>query len=186
MLKDIIAVASNESDIVLDYHLGSGTTAAVAHKMNRQYIGVEQMDYIQTVAVERLKKVIAGEQGGISKSVNWQGGGSFVYLELAEKNEKAMCLISACKNLEELLKVFDTLCKKYFLHYNVRINEFINKTCKEEEFKNLPLNRQKEIFMRMLDLNQLYVNASDRHDKDAGLSENDIVATEEFYGLQNN
>lgn len=95
-----------------------------------------------------------------------------------------MRLISACKNLEELISIFDTLCKKYFLHYNVHVNEFINKTCKEEEFKKLTLNRQKEIFMRMLDLNQLYVNASDRKDKDAGLSQNDIAATEEFYQLK--
>lgn len=75
-------MSTNEGDIVLDYHLGSGTTGAVAHKMNRQYIGIEQMDYIETVSVERLKKVIAGEQGGISKDVEWQGGGSFVYCEL--------------------------------------------------------------------------------------------------------
>lgn len=64
-IKRIIEIATNAGDIVLDYHLGSGTTAAVAHKMNRQYIGIEQMDYVETVAVERLKKVIAGEQGGI-------------------------------------------------------------------------------------------------------------------------
>lgn len=82
LIKTLIEISTQENDIVLDFHLGSGTTAAVAHKMNRQYIGVEQMDYIETVAVERLKKVITGEQGGISKSVNWQGGGSFTYLEL--------------------------------------------------------------------------------------------------------
>src|SRR5690606_16016443 len=82
VLQRIIQRCTKENDIVLDYQLGSGTTASTAHKMNRQYIGIEQMDYIETVAVERLKKVIDGEQGGISKSVNWQGGGSFVYLEL--------------------------------------------------------------------------------------------------------
>ena len=69
-IQRIIELSSSESDIVLDYHLGSGTTAAVAHKMNRQYIGVEQMDYIDTVTIERLKKVIEGEQGGISKLEN--------------------------------------------------------------------------------------------------------------------
>ena len=82
LIERIITSITQENDIVLDYHLGTGTTAVVAHKMNRQYIGIEQMDYIETVAVERLKKVIDGEQGGISKSVNWQGGGSFVYFEL--------------------------------------------------------------------------------------------------------
>ena len=184
LMSFVLGIGSDEHDIVLDYHLGSGTTAAVAHKMNRQYIGVEQMDYIKTISCERLKKVIVGEQGGISKSVNWQGGGSFVYMELAEKNEKAMQLISACKNYDELVLIFNTLATKYFLHYNVRINDFINKTCKEEQFRNLSLEKQKEIFCRMLDLNQLYVNCDDRNDKDSGLSENDIKATENFYQIK--
>ncbi|MBE6359858.1 MAG: site-specific DNA-methyltransferase, partial [Treponema bryantii] len=184
LLSRIIEMASDEHDIILDYHLGSGTTAAVAHKMNRQYIGVEQLNYGENDSVVRLQNVINGDSTGISKSVNWQGGGSFVYMELAEKNEKAMQLISACKNYDELVSIFNTLSTKYFLHYNVRINDFINKTCKEEQFKNLSLEKQKEIFCRMLDLNQLYVNCDDRNDKDSGLSENDIKATENFYQIQ--
>ena len=184
LLKRIIDIISNPSDIILDYHLGSGTTAAVAHKMNRQYIGVEQLNYGENDSVVRLQNVIKGDSTGISKSVDWQGGGSFVYMELAEKNEKAMQLISACKNYDELVSIFNTLSTKYFLHYNVRINDFINKTCKEEQFKNLSLEKQKEIFCRMLDLNQLYVNCDDRNDKDSGLSENDIKATEKFYQIQ--
>lgn len=63
------------NDLVLDYHLGSGTTCTVAHKMGHEYIGIEQMDYIESITVEKNeKKVIEGEQGGISKAVNWQGG----------------------------------------------------------------------------------------------------------------
>ena len=184
-IRRILQISTSPSDIVLDYHLGSGTTAAVAHKMNRQYIGVEQMDYIETVAVERLKKVICGEQGGISKFVNWNGGGSFVYMELAKKNERAAELISSCKNLDELVKIFDTLSKKYFLHYNVRVKEFRNEVVASEKFAALPLERQKEMFIRMLDLNQLYVNVSDRHDTTTGLSQNDIAFTEDFYRLKN-
>ena len=184
LLKFLVEVFSKNDDIILDYHLGSGTTAAVAHKMNRQYIGVEQLNYGENDSVVRLQNVINGDSTGISKSVNWQGGGSFVYMELAEKNEKAMNLISACKNYDELVSIFNTLSTKYFLHYNVRINDFINKTCKEEQFKNLSLEKQKEIFCRMLDLNQLYVNCDDRNDKDSGLLENDIKATENFYQIQ--
>ncbi len=82
LIKRIFEASTQENDIVLDYHLGSGTTCAVAHKMNRRYIGIEQMDYIETIAVERIKKVIEGEQGGISKALEWKGGGSFVYAEL--------------------------------------------------------------------------------------------------------
>lgn len=184
-MQRIIKLSTSESDIVLDYHLGSGTIAAVAHKMNRQYIGVEQMDYINTVTVERLKKVIEGEQGGISKLENWHGGGSFVYMELAEKNEQAVRLISACKNLEELISIFDELCNKYFLHYNVRIKEF-REEVKTDRFQSLPLKEQKEMFCRMLDLNQLYINADDREDNKSGLSTNDIAITEDFYRLRGN
>lgn len=183
LLNRVIEMCSDKSDIVLDYHLGSGTTAAVAHKMNRQYIGVEQLDYGENDSVVRLKNVIEGDQSGISKSVNWQGGGSFVYLELAKKNEMAMEQISACKSYEELVKLIKTLCTKYFLHYNVRVKEF----CKEIEsvhFQKQPLKKQKEMFARMLDLNQIYVNVDDRKDKSNGLSENDIAVTEDFYQLK--
>ena len=183
LLKRILEISTKPTDIVLDYHLGSGTTAAVAHKMNRQYIGIEQMDYIESVTVERLKKVIDGEQGGISKAQNWQGGGSFVYLEVAKKNEKALEQISACKSLEELTALFDELCSKYFLHYNVRVKEF-RKEIESERFKQLSLKQQKEMFSRMLDLNQLYVNVDDRHDKNTGLTKDDIAITEDFYKLK--
>jgi len=84
LLKRIILIATQKNDLIMDFHLGSGTTCAVAHKMGRRYIGIEQMDYIEDISVERMKKVIEGEQGGISKSVDWKGGGSFIYCELKE------------------------------------------------------------------------------------------------------
>ena len=87
LIKRIIECFTNENDIVLDFFLGSGTTAAVALKMKRQFIGVEQMDYIEDLAVVRLNNVISGEMFGISKSLKWQGGGSFVYCELKELNQ---------------------------------------------------------------------------------------------------
>ena len=182
LIERILSIGTSESDIVLDYHLGSGTTAAVAHKMNRQYIGIEQLDYGENDSVVRLQNVINGDQTGISKSVNWQGGGSFVYLELAKKNETALEQISDCKSLEELTELFDVLCSKYFLHYNVRVKEF-RKEIESERFKQLNLKQQKEMFSRMLDLNQLYVNTDDRHDKNTGLTEDDIAITEDFYQL---
>ena len=184
LLERIIKAHTDEHEIVLDMFSGTGTTGAVSHKMNRQYILCEQLVEHIDITNRRLSKVIEGEQSGISKRNNWKGGGSFVYMELAEKNEKAMRLISACKDLKELERIFKTLCEKYFLHYNVRVNDFINKTCKEEEFKKLSLKRHKEIFMRMIDLNQLYVNVSDRNDKDSGLTKNDIAATEDFYRIK--
>jgi adenine-specific DNA-methyltransferase len=82
LIQRILQIATNENDLVLDSFLGSGTTAAVAHKMNRRYIGIEMGDHAQTHCQPRLKKVIDGEQGGISKAVNWTGGGGVRFYRL--------------------------------------------------------------------------------------------------------
>jgi len=82
LLNRIIHLASNSGDLVLDSFLGSGTTAAVAHKMGRRWIGIEMGDHAVTHCVPRMRKVIDGEQGGISKAVNWQGGGGFRFFRL--------------------------------------------------------------------------------------------------------
>lgn len=87
LLKRIIEVSSNENDIVLDFFAGTGTTCAVAHKLNRRYIGVEIQDYAEDIIVERLKKVIEGDKYGISKRINWEGGGNFLYMELLKHND---------------------------------------------------------------------------------------------------
>lgn len=183
LLQRIIEMSTSESDIVLDYHLGSGTTAAVAHKMNRQYIGLEQLDYEQNDSVLRLKNVINSDSTGISKSVNWKGGGSFIYLELAKNNQKAVEQIQTCNSYDELVLFFDEMCEKYFLHYNVKVKQFREEVCKEDNFKKLSLNKQKELFIKMLDLNQLYVNFSDMEDNKHNLSSNDIDITKDFYQL---
>ena len=83
LIQKIIKISTNENDIILDSFLGSGTTAAVAHKMGRRWIGVELGEHAKTHCFPRLKAVVDGEQGGISKSVNWQGGGGFKFYTLA-------------------------------------------------------------------------------------------------------
>lgn len=181
LIERIINLSTKTGDLVLDYHLWSGTTATAAHKMGRQYIGIEQMDYIEPVSVKRMKKVIAGEQGGISKSVNWQGGGEFVYFELAEWNEEAKKTIQKADSIEELEKFFDTMYERYFLNYNVSIKDFKEKVLPDTKFRSLPLERQKDMFIRMLDLNQMYVNFTERNDKKFGLSGGDTALSEEFY-----
>lgn len=184
LIQRVLEIGTSEdNDIVLDYHLGSGTTCAVAHKMNRQYIGIEQLDYDENDASVRLKNVIEGDKTGVSTALNWQGGGSFIYMELAKNNQNAKELINKCKSYKELIKLFDTLYSKYFLHYNVRINEFKNTISKEENFKKLSLERQKEIFCRMLDNNQLYVHTGEMEDKQYGISKDDIRLTKDFYQL---
>ena len=106
LLERIITLATNPGDIVLDSFLGSGTTAAVAHKMNRRWIGIELGEHAYTHCIPRLKAVVDGEQGGISKAVNWKGGGGFRVYELAptllEKDEYGILEISDKYN-EEML-----------------------------------------------------------------------------------
>jgi adenine-specific DNA-methyltransferase len=181
LLRRIIEMSTEPGEIVMDYHLGSGTTCAVAHKMGRQYIGIEQLDYKQNGSVIRLNNVIKGDKTGVSKSVKWQGGGDFVYIELAKWNKEAKEKILKAKTLSELEKLFNKLYEKYFLNYNVKTKEFKEKFIKEEGFKNLSLNDQKRLFIEMLDMNQMYVNFSERADKKYNLSQEDIALSEEFY-----
>ena len=84
LIKRVLEIATDEGDLVLDSFLGSGTTTAVAHKMGRRWIGIEMGDHAKTHCAVRMKKVVDGEQGGISKAVKWNGGGGFRYYELGE------------------------------------------------------------------------------------------------------
>ena len=84
LIKRMLEISTDPHDLVLDSYLGSGTTAAVAHKMNRRWIGVEMGEHASSHCLPRLEKVVSGEQGGISQSVNWKGGGGFQFLKLGE------------------------------------------------------------------------------------------------------
>lgn len=179
LLKRVIESATKENDIILDFNMGSGTTQAVAHKMNRQYIGVEQMDYINTVSVPRLQKVIEGEQGGISKDLQWQGGGSFVYAELAKENQGIVENLINCSSKEELSHQIDNLLNDGVLNYEVDFDKFTNT---KKEFHELELEDQKEVLIRVLDSNQLYVNYSDIEDSAYNFTNDEIAFNHSFYG----
>ena len=84
LIQRVLSLATSPDDLVLDSYLGSGTTAAVAHKMNRRYIGIEMGEHAVTHCLPRLKKVVEGEQGGISEAVGWKGGGGFRFMKLGE------------------------------------------------------------------------------------------------------
>lgn len=180
LIAFLIKAVTKENDIILDYHLGSGTTASTAHKLNRQYIGVEQMNYIENVVVKRLKKVISGEQGGISEIANWQGGGDFVYLELKKYNQFFIDQIEEAKNTKVLLKIWKDMKSKSFLNYNVDIK---NQEEHIEEFKLLSLEDQKHHLLDILDKNQLYVNLSSMDDNDFKVTPEEKKVTKEFYNL---
>ena len=159
--------------------MGSATTQAVAHKMNRQYIGIEQMDYIETVSVKRLEKVIEGEQGGISKSVDWQGGGSFVYCELKNDAQDFKNTVLEAREPETLSQLFEQAKKSSFLSYRVD-----PKKLKKSEFEKLSLAEQKQILSEIIDNNNLYVNYSDIDDIDYGISAQDKELNHAFYGKE--
>ncbi|MGN8388500.1 DNA methyltransferase [Helicobacter pylori] len=156
LIQRILEVSTNENDLVLDFFAGSGTTCAVAHKMKRRYIGIEQMDYIETITKERLKKVIEGEQGGISKKCDFKGGGSFVYAELKEVNLEIKKQILNAKSADECLKIFNDLNERILKRADNKMDEIHS-----EEFQNLDLNEQKRICCASLDSNEDYLNLGD-------------------------
>ena len=200
LIQRIIEYTTKEGDIILDFHLGSGTTCAVAHKMGRQYIGIEQMDYVETIPVERIKKVIGKkvetegsgspleeieyDTGGISKSVNWQGGGDFVYCELMQYNEVYMDKIQAAQSSKELIALWRDIAENSFLNWYVNpempedaVNDFIAIGKGKKG-----LNKQKKRLAELLDKNQLYVNLSEIDDEDFDVSEEDKALNRAFYG----
>ncbi len=198
LMQRVIEYTTKEDDLVLDFHLGSGTTAAVAQKMNRQWITVEQMDYVNTITVERLKKVIGkkgkkdGElfeeleydTGGISKSVNWQGGGDFIYCELMKYNQAFMDKIQAAQTSKELIELWKNISENSFLNWYVNPEipeEAANDFIEIGEDEN-GLDKQKKLLAELLNKNQLYVNFSEIDDEDFDVSEEDKQLNQSFYG----
>ena len=170
---DTLKIMTKDDDIILDFFAGSGTTGHATLALNkedggsRNFILVEQLHEHIDVCKKRIRGVLKND--------------NFIYLELAKWNEEAKEKILKTKNLKELEKLFDELYERYFLNYNVKTKEFKEKTLKEEGFKKLGLDKQKKLFVEILDMNQMYVNFSERADKKYNLSKNDIALSEEFY-----
>ena len=195
LLQRIIHIGSNENDVVLDFFAGSGTTAAVAHKMGRQFITIEQMNYVEAFTVERLRKVIGkkakkdGEKletieydwGGISKAVDWQGGGNVVTCELMQWNARYIDQIQAAQSADELQTLWEKMQEQAFLSYKVDYDQFDEHV---EEFAQLSLVDQKRFLLEVLDKNQLYVNLSEIEDADYQVSEEDKHLNRQFYGRE--
>lgn len=179
LIRFLLDYFSNENDIVLDFFGGSGSTYATAHKMNRKYIGIEQMDYIEDYIVTRLNNVIKGDSTGISKEMNWQGGGSFVYCELAKLNQNYVDAIHEAKDDTELASVWFKMKNTGFISSLVDPKEIDTNA---EDFNALYFEDKKKLFMKLLDKNQLYVNYCDIDDEDFAISDEDKAFTKSFYG----
>lgn len=176
-IKFYLEIFSEENDLVMDFQLGSGTTTAVAHKMRRKYIGIEQMNYIKDITVERMKKVIYGEQSGISKITNWKGGGSFVYFELLENSANL---------LYEIETATDTNISiiKESIYSDERIVPYITKEELyniDEIFETLSLAEKKKALITLVDKNKLYVNYSDIEDETFNVIKSDKKFSVSFY-----
>lgn len=177
LIARIISAMTKENDLVLDFFMGSSTTQAVALKLNRKFIGIEQMDYIESISIPRLQKVINGEQGGISKEVNWQGGGSFVYVELMEKNKELITCIQDAKNQLELNKVFEFMFNEAEIDFRVDLEKVKN------TIHELSLLEQKQLLIKIIDKNQLYYNYSEIDDINLRdfISDSDYEFNKSFY-----
>jgi adenine-specific DNA-methyltransferase len=183
LLQRIFQMAAKRGDIVLDFYLGSGTSVAVAHKMGLQYIGIEQLHYTKNDSTIRLQNVIAGDQTGVSESVNWQAGGDFIYCELMKYNEAFMDRIQAATSSKKLLKIWREMTEGSFLNW------YVNSAMPEEAIKDFEefgkgengLEKQKRLLAELLDKNQLYVNFSEIDDAMFDVSEEDKALNRKFY-----
>jgi len=173
LMKDIIQVLCDKDGIILDYHAGSGTTAQAVLELNRedmgnrQFILCEQMDYIETVTKERVKKVV--------KNIN---GVDFVYCELKQLNEEFVQKIMKANDSKELLKIWEEMKQHAFLSYRVDPKLFDENI---EEFKKLSAEEQKKLLIECLDANNLYVNYSEIKDSQYKISKEDIELNNKFY-----
>ncbi|MCK8825195.1 site-specific DNA-methyltransferase [Fuchsiella alkaliacetigena] len=157
LLKRVIEGFSNKGDYVLDYFLGSGTTVAVAHKLQRKWIGVEMGDYFDSITLQRMKEVIAGrgknEPCGISKKVTWNGGGFFKY-QVIEQYEDTLNNIKFNKDIQQLdlINEFDDYLINYMLDYETKKSLIdIEKFTSPFEYK-LKVEKNKEKFNKKINL----------------------------------
>lgn len=177
LLKRIIEMSTDEGDLVLDYHLGTGTTIATAHKLNRRYIGIEQMQSQIDIIISRMQKVLNGEKAGISKDVNWIGGGDFVYCELKENGQELVNYV-----LDANENSIDEIKEKII--NDDRIISYITKNeikKADKEFNNLSLEEKKKALITLIDKNKLYINYSDIDDINYKVTEDEKSFTKSFY-----
>jgi len=180
-LRFIIEMASNESDLVLDFFLGTGSTAATALKMGRQFIGIEQLDYGNNDSVERILNVIRGDKTGISDEVNWQGGGSFVYCELSQANQVFVNLIQDAKTSADLQTIWQAMQERAFLSYKLDPKAF---DANKSEFGALSFENQQRFLIESLDKNMLYVPYSEIDDATNVIDDECRALNRQFFNLK--
>lgn len=183
LVQNIISLISNKNDIILDFFMGTATTQAVAMKMDRRFIGVEQMDYIESISKERLLKVMQGDLGGISESVGWNAerakdkGASFIYAELMEENQKYVSRIESSQSIDELWTVFDDMRDIADFRFQVKLDQI----SPERVPKDITLGQLKTIMINALKSSSLYINASETQDPEIELTMEERSFNDSFY-----
>ncbi len=146
--------------------------------MNRQYIGIEQINYGDRDVVTRLKKVIKGDQTGISEDVGWKGGGEFVYCELMKLNQRFIEEVKSADSKNDAEKVWERIKDSGFISHKLNVEEFDKAKL---GFEKLSLEEQKRFMVEILDKNQLYVNLSEINDGEYKISEGIKKLNNQFY-----
>lgn len=178
LIRRIVEMASNPKDVVLDFFSGSGTTASVTYKLGRQFITCDQLDSQIEMSMKRLKNVAQGEQSGISRLVRWQGGGSFIYCELAKANDEFVEKIQAATSTEALQAIWTQMKDTGYLNYKIDIATI---DANAADFEALGIDNQKRFLIECLDKNLLYVPFSDIDSEEYTISDEDKRLTKEFY-----
>lgn len=178
LIARILELCTNENDIVLDFFAGSGTTGAVAMKMNRKFIICEQMEYGENSPTMRLINTIQGDKRGVSSMYNWHGGGSFVYCELKKLNQTYVDKIRDASDEDTLSKLYDEIISTGFISYKVNPNELFENS---DGFNSLSIDEKKMFLIELLDKNLLYVNYCDIDDKEYCINEDDKSFSSSFY-----
>jgi adenine-specific DNA-methyltransferase len=153
----------------------------VAHKLGRQWISIEQIDEQIDKQAARLRKVMAGDKTGISKTVGWRGGGEFVFCELATANQRFVEAIRRAKTASLLQAIWKGMQEKAFLSYRIDGKSL---AAINGEFANLPLEDQRRFLEATLDKNLLYVPFSEIEDVSYKFSKEDQALNKSFYSQQ--
>ena len=167
-----------EGDIVLDAFAGSGTTAAVAIKLNRQFVVSEQMDYIHTVTLPRIKSIIDDKETGLLPNAEDEGGCSFVYCELAKANQKYVDEIMRAKTDETINELYKNILETGFVSSKID-PKMIDASSKD--FDELSFENKKRLLLELLDKNLLYVNYCDIDDEEYQVNAQDKAFSRSFY-----
>lgn len=179
LIKRIVEAHTEPNDLVLDFFGGSGTTAAVCMKLNRKFIVCEQLDVQLDIMSRRLRNVIQGDGCGISNSVNWTGGGSFVYCELKDLNQTYIKQIQNAGSDPQLIELYNKISKSKFINSKVKPSNIERNV---SDFESLSTESKRKLLIQLLDLNMLYVNYSDIDDEEYKVSDGDKSFNRSFYG----